>query len=81
LIGEPEGKGPLGMPRGWWEDDIKMDLEDIEWGDMDWIDLAQVRDQWQSLVNTLMNLLVLYWEILEYLSDWRLLKKDPASWS
>jgi hypothetical protein len=42
----------------WWVDNIKIDLREIGWGDMDWIDLAQVRDQWRALVNTEMNLRV-----------------------
>jgi hypothetical protein len=44
-LGQPEGKRPLGRPRRRWEDNIKMDLREIEWGDMDWIALAQDRDQ------------------------------------
>jgi hypothetical protein len=57
-VGKPEGKRPRGRPRRWWEDNIKMDLREIGWGVMDWIDLAQDRDQWRALVNTIMNLLV-----------------------
>jgi hypothetical protein len=57
-VGKPEGKRPLGTPRYRWVDNIKMDLEDIEWGGMDCIDLAQDRDQWRALVNTVMNLRV-----------------------
>jgi hypothetical protein len=55
LVGKPEGKRPLGRPRRWWVDNTKMDLKEIGWGDMDWIDLAQDRDQWRALVNTIMN--------------------------
>jgi hypothetical protein len=44
LVGKPEGKTPLGKPRGGWVDNIKMDLREIGWDDMDWIDLAQDRD-------------------------------------
>jgi hypothetical protein len=55
LVGKPEGKRPLGRPRCWWEDNIKMDLRKIGWYGMDWIDLAQDRDQWRALLNTLMN--------------------------
>jgi hypothetical protein len=55
-VEKPEGKRPLGRPRRRWEDDIKMDLREIGWGGMDWIDLAQDRDQWRALVNTVMNL-------------------------
>jgi hypothetical protein len=55
LVGKPEGKRPLGRPRGRWVDNIKMDLREIEWDGMDWIDLVQDRDQWRTLVNTVMN--------------------------
>jgi hypothetical protein len=58
LVGKPEKKRPLGRPRLRWEDNIIMDLREIGWGDMDWIDLAQDRDQWRALVNTVMNLRV-----------------------
>jgi hypothetical protein len=58
LAGNPDGKRPLGRPRRRWDDDIKMDLKEIGWGDMDWIDLAQDRDQWRALVNTVMKLRV-----------------------
>jgi hypothetical protein len=58
LVGMPERKRPLGRPRGRWVDNIKMDLREIGWNGMDWIDLAQNRDQWRALVNTLMNLRV-----------------------
>jgi hypothetical protein len=49
LVGKPEGKGPLGRPRSRWVNSIKMDLREIEWDGMDWIDLAQDRDQWRAL--------------------------------
>jgi hypothetical protein len=58
LVGKPEGKRPLGRPRRRWEDNI-MDLRDIGWGGMDWIDLAQDRDQWRALVSTVINIRVL----------------------
>jgi hypothetical protein len=58
LMGKPEGKRPLGRPRRRWVDNIKMDLREIKWDGMDWIGLAQDRDQWRALVNTLMNLRV-----------------------
>jgi hypothetical protein len=51
LVGKPEGKRPLGRPRRSWVDSIKMDLREIRWDGMDWIDLAQDRDQWRALVN------------------------------
>jgi hypothetical protein len=59
-VGNPEGKRPLRRPRLRWDDNIKLDLREIGWGVMDWIDLAQDRDQWRALVNTLMNLWVAY---------------------
>jgi hypothetical protein len=57
FVGKPEGKRPLGRPRCRWEDNtrIRMDLREKEWGGMDWTDLAQDRDQWRDLVNTVMN--------------------------
>jgi hypothetical protein len=57
-VGKPKGKRPLGRPRRGWVDDIKIELREIEWDDMNWIDLAQDRDQWRVLVNTVMNLRV-----------------------
>jgi hypothetical protein len=54
-MGKPEGKRPLGRPRHIWVDNIKMDFREIAWNGMDWIDLAQDRDQWRALVNTVMN--------------------------
>jgi hypothetical protein len=50
LVGNPEGKRPLGRSRRRWVDNIKMDLREIGWDGMDWIDLAQDRDQWRALV-------------------------------
>jgi hypothetical protein len=58
LVGKPEGKRPLGRPRRRWVDNNKIDLREIEWDGMDWINLAQERDQWRNLVNTVMNLRV-----------------------
>ena len=58
LMVKPERKRPLGKLRHRWEDNIKMDLQKVGWGDMDWIDLAQDRDKWQALVNAVMNLQV-----------------------
>jgi hypothetical protein len=57
-VGKPEGKRPLGRPRRRWADNIKMDLRAIGWDGMIWIELAQDRDQWRALVNTVMNFLV-----------------------
>jgi hypothetical protein len=56
LGGKPEGKKPLGRPRRRWEKNIRMDLGEIEWEGVDWIDMAQDRDQWRTVVNTVMNL-------------------------
>ena len=56
LVGKPEGKRPLGRPRHRWEDNIKMDLQEVGCGGMDWIKLDQERDRWQALVNAVMNL-------------------------
>jgi hypothetical protein len=58
FVGRPEGKKPLGRPRRRWVDNIKMDLRKIGWDGMDWIDLAQERDQWRALVNMVMNIRV-----------------------
>jgi transposase len=55
LVGQPEGKRPLGRPRRRWMDNIKIGLREIEWDGMDWIDLAQDRGQWKALVITVMN--------------------------
>jgi hypothetical protein len=58
FVGKPEGKRPLGRPRRMWVDNIKIYLREIRWDGMDWIDLAQDRDQWRALVNTVMSLRV-----------------------
>jgi hypothetical protein len=58
LVGKPEGERPLGRPRRRWEVNIKMDVREIGWGGVDWIYLAQDRDQWRDLVNAAMNLWV-----------------------
>ena len=57
LVGKPEGKRPLGRPRRRWEDNITMDLWEVGGGG-DWMELAQDRDRWRALVNTVMNLRV-----------------------
>jgi hypothetical protein len=57
-VEKPEVKRPLGRSKRRWADNIKIDLSEIGWGTMDWIDLAQDRDQWRALVNTVMNLRV-----------------------
>ena len=58
LVGKPEGKRPLGRPRRRWEDNIKMDLQEVGGGCGDWMGLAQDRDRWRALVSTVMNLRV-----------------------
>jgi hypothetical protein len=58
LVGKPEGRRPLGQHRCRWVDNIKMDLTDIRWSGMVWIDLPQERDQWRALMNMVMNLRV-----------------------
>jgi hypothetical protein len=55
LVGKPEGKRSLGRSRRRWVDNIKRDLREIEWNGMDWVDVAEDRDQWRALVNTVMN--------------------------
>jgi hypothetical protein len=59
LMRKPEEKRPLGRQRRRWKDGIRMDLRDIGWGSVDWIQLAQDRDRWRVIVNTVMNLRVL----------------------
>ena len=55
LVGKPEGQRPLGRQRRRWEDNIKMDLEEVGRGCGDWMDLAKDRDRWRALVSTVMN--------------------------
>jgi hypothetical protein len=57
-VGKSEGKRPLGRPRLIWEDNIKIDFQEVGFGDMDWIEPAQDRDRWRALVNAVMNLRV-----------------------
>jgi len=59
-VGKPEGKRPLGRPRRIWEDNIKMDFQEVGCGGMAWIELAEDRDRWQALVNVVMNLQIPY---------------------
>jgi hypothetical protein len=58
LVGNPEGNRPLGRPRRRWFDNIRMDLGEVEWGDVDWICLPQDRNWWRALVNSVLNLRV-----------------------
>jgi hypothetical protein len=73
LVGKPEEKRPLGRPRPRWVDNIRMDLGEVGWDGVDWMDVALDRGQWRALVNT-----VICWEVLEWLHNWRLLKKGSA---
>jgi hypothetical protein len=58
LVGKPEGRGSLGRPERRWEDNVKMDIQEVECEGIDWIELAQDRDRWRALVNAVMNLRV-----------------------
>jgi hypothetical protein len=58
LVGRREGRRPLGRPRHRWEDNIKMDLHQVRWRDMEWIELAQDSERWRVVVNAVMNLRV-----------------------
>jgi hypothetical protein len=58
LVRKPDGKRPLGRPRHRWEDNIRIDLREIGWECVDWMHLTQDMDQWQAVVNTVMNLQV-----------------------
>jgi len=60
LVGKSQGKRPPGRPRCRWEDNIKMDLQEVGCGGVDWIELAQDSDRWRTLVNAVMNLRVPY---------------------
>jgi hypothetical protein len=58
IVGKPEGKRPLGSPRRRWLENIRMDLGEVGWSDVDWIGLAQDRNRWRALVNSVFNLRV-----------------------
>jgi hypothetical protein len=58
LVGKPKGRRPLGRPRHRWLDNIRIDLVEVGWGDVDWICLAQDRGRWRALVNSVLNLRV-----------------------
>ena len=72
LVGIPEGKRPLGRPRRKWDDNIKMDLQELGCGDMDWIELAKDRDRWRAVVNAVMNLPVYKMWGISWLAENRL---------
>jgi hypothetical protein len=55
LVGKPEGKRPLGLIRRRWDDNIKMNLQEVGCGDMDWIELAQDRERWRAILNAVIN--------------------------
>jgi hypothetical protein len=58
VVGKPVGRRPLGRPRRRWVDNIRIDLGEVEWGDVNWIGLAQDRNRWRALVNSVLNLRV-----------------------
>jgi hypothetical protein len=58
LVGKPEVRKPLGRPRRKWVDNVRMDLGEVGWGDVDWIGLAKDRNRWRALVNLVLNLRV-----------------------
>jgi hypothetical protein len=58
LVGKPEKKRPVGRPRRGWLDNIRMDLAEVGWSDVDWISLAQGKDRWRAIVNSVLNLRV-----------------------
>jgi hypothetical protein len=80
LVGKPEGTRPTGRPRRGWVDNIKMDLREIGWDGVDWIDMAQDRDQWRYCENDFETSgSINCWGVLEWLHNWRLLKKGSAA--
>ena len=82
LVGKPEGKRPLGRPRRRWVDNIRMDLQEVGCGYMDWIGPAQDRDSWRTLVSAVMNLRV-PWNAGNFLSSWKPVSfwRRTAPWS
>jgi hypothetical protein len=58
LVGRPEGRRPLGRPKRRWEDNIKMDLQEVGWNGVAWFDMTQDRDRWRAVVSAVMNLRV-----------------------
>jgi hypothetical protein len=78
FVRNPEGKRPLGKTRRRWVENIKIDLRDIGWDGMDWIDLAQDRDQGSCERGNEASDSIKRWEVLEWLHNWQLLKKGSA---
>jgi hypothetical protein len=83
LVGKPDEERSLGKPRRRWVDNIKMDLREIGWNGMDWIDLAQDRDQWFFPSGFCKHSneptdSIKCWEVFEWLHNWQLLKKGSA---
>jgi hypothetical protein len=79
LVGKPEGRRPLGRPRHRCVDNIKIDVREIGWDGMDWIDLAEDRDQWRACEHSNEPLgSIKCWEVLEWLHNRQLLKKGSA---
>jgi hypothetical protein len=73
FVGKPEGNGPLGKPKRRWVNNVKMDHGQIGWVGVDWIGLAQNRNKWGDLVNSVMNIREC-WEIVEWIHNWWLLE-------
>jgi hypothetical protein len=79
LVGKPEGKSPLGRPRCRWVDNIKMDIREIGWDGVDWINMAQDGPMEGSCEHDIKpSGSIKSWEVLEWLHNWRLLKKGSA---
>jgi hypothetical protein len=71
LVGKPDGKRPLGRPRRRWVDNIRMDLGEVGWGDVDWIDLAEDRNRWRARkFGVESSSPITFWEVLEWLHSW-----------
>jgi hypothetical protein len=78
LVGNPEGNRPQRRPKSRWVDNIKMDLREIGWDGMDWIDLAQAREQGSCERDSELSGSIKLWEVLDWLHNWQLLKKGSA---
>jgi hypothetical protein len=80
LMGKPEGRRPLGRPRRRWVDNVKIDLGEVGWDFVDWVDLAQDRDQWRGSCEhgNEPSGSIKFWEVIELLHNWWLLKKASA---